>query len=38
MHFGDPGEMQRRLEMENIKVENDQVVDFKKVFWDPSEL
>jgi methylated-DNA-protein-cysteine methyltransferase related protein len=38
MHFGDPAEMQRRLEMENIKVENDQVVDFKKVFWDPSEL
>jgi methylated-DNA-protein-cysteine methyltransferase related protein len=38
MHFGDPGEMQRILEVENIKVENDQVVDFKKVFWDPSEL
>ncbi len=38
MHFGDVGEMQRRLEKENIKVENDQVVDFKKVFWDPSEL
>jgi methylated-DNA-protein-cysteine methyltransferase-like protein len=30
--------MQRRLEKENIKVENDQVVDFKKVFWDPSAL
>jgi methylated-DNA-protein-cysteine methyltransferase related protein len=38
MHFGDPREMQRRLEKENIKVENDQVVDFKKVFWDPSAL
>ena len=38
MHFGDPGEMQRRLEKENIKVVNDAVVDFKKVFWDPSEL
>ena len=38
MHFGDAGEMQRRLEKENIKVENDQVVDFEKVFWDPSEL
>ena len=38
MHFGDPGEMQRRLEKENIKVVDDQIVDFKKVFWDPSEL
>ena len=38
MHFGDAGQMQRRLEKENIKVENDQVVDFKKVFWNPSEL
>ena len=36
-HFGDPGEMQRRLEKEKIKVEDDQVQDFKKVFWDPSE-
>lgn len=38
-HFGDPSEMQRRLEAEGITVENDQVVDFKKYFWDPaSEL
>lgn len=36
-HFG-PGEMQRRLEKENIKVSNDQVVDFEKLFWDPSQL
>ena len=38
MHFGDPGEMQRRLEKENIQVVNDQVQNFRKVFWDPSEL
>jgi methylated-DNA-protein-cysteine methyltransferase related protein len=38
MHFGDPGEMQRRLEKENIKIVDDQVQDFQKVFWDPSEL
>jgi methylated-DNA-protein-cysteine methyltransferase-like protein len=38
MHFGDPGEMQRRLEKENIKVVDDQVQDFQKVFWNPSEL
>jgi methylated-DNA-protein-cysteine methyltransferase-like protein len=37
-HFGEPDEMQRRLEKENIKVENDKIVDFKKVFWDPSAL
>jgi len=36
-HFGDPDEMKRRLEKENIKVVNDQVQDFEKVFWDPSE-
>ena len=38
MHFGDPDEMQKRLEKENIKIENDRIVDFKKVFWDPTEL
>ena len=37
-HFGDPGEMQRLLEKENIKVVNYQVQNFSKVFWDPSEL
>lgn len=36
-HFGDPMVMQRRLEREKIKVENDQVQDFKKVFWNPAE-
>ena len=38
MHFGDPHEMQRRLEKENIKVVDDKIVDFQKVFWDPGEL
>jgi methylated-DNA-protein-cysteine methyltransferase-like protein len=38
MHFGDPGEMQRRLEKENIKIEDDRVIDFEKIFWDPSTL
>jgi methylated-DNA-protein-cysteine methyltransferase-like protein len=37
-HFGDAEEMQRLLEKENVAVKNDTVVDFKKVFWDPSEL
>jgi methylated-DNA-protein-cysteine methyltransferase-like protein len=37
-HFGDHQEMQRLLEKEKIKVVDDQIQDFKKVFWDPSEM
>ena len=37
MHFSDPNKMQQLLEKEGIKVENDQVVDFQKYFWDPAE-
>lgn len=37
-HFGDHGEMQRLLEKENIKVIDDQIQDFAKVFWDPGEI
>jgi|SRR5690606_30585666 len=36
-HFGSPDEMQKRLEREGIKVENDAIVDFDRVFWDPSK-
>ncbi|MFN8155717.1 MAG: MGMT family protein [Bacteroidia bacterium] len=35
-HFGDPDAMQRLLEKEGVKVENDRVVDFAKLFWDPA--
>lgn len=35
-HFGSPHLMQQLLENEGVKVENDLVVDFKKLFWDPS--
>lgn len=35
LHFGSPTEMQRRLEKEKIKVENDQVKNFLNIFWDP---
>lgn len=35
-HFGSPGLMQQLLENEGIRVENDKIADFKKVFWDPS--
>ncbi len=34
-HFGSSTMMQQLLENENIKIVNDQVVDFDKVFWDP---
>ena len=36
-HFGDPMEMERRLEKEKIKIVNDQVQNFKSVFWNPAE-
>lgn len=35
-HFETPFQMQELLEKEKIKVENDTVVDFKKLFWDPT--
>ena len=35
-HFGDPSEMQKRLEKEGIRVKNDQVINFKELFWDPA--
>lgn len=34
-HFSPPGLMEELLEKEGIKVVNDKVKDFKKVFWDP---
>lgn len=34
--FGDPDRMQQLLEAEGVRVENDRVTDFQKVFWDPS--
>lgn len=36
-HFSTPYEMQEKLEKEKIKVKNDTVVDFKKLYWDPAE-
>jgi methylated-DNA-protein-cysteine methyltransferase-like protein len=36
-HFTPPGSMEELLKKEGIKVKNDQVVDFKKFFWDPVE-
>ena len=36
-HFATPTAMQELLEKEGIKVKDEQVVDFEKVFWDPNE-
>lgn len=35
MHFETPFAMQERLMEEGVQVENDKIVDFKKLFWDP---
>lgn len=34
-HFGGPDVMQQLLESEGIEVEDDKVVRFKELFWDP---
>ncbi len=36
-HFKPPARMQQLLEKEGVKVKNDKVVDFKKLFWDPAK-
>jgi methylated-DNA-protein-cysteine methyltransferase-like protein len=36
-HFDTPGAMQELLENEGVKVENDQIIDFKTHFWDPMK-
>ncbi|AMR26907.1 cysteine methyltransferase [Hymenobacter psoromatis] len=35
-HFPTPSAMQERLEAEGVRVEDDVVVEFKKLYWDPS--
>ncbi len=34
-HYDYPSHMQELLESEGIKIQNDQVKDLNKVFWDP---
>ena len=36
-HFASPTAMQESLEEEGIRVENDRVVDFAQLFWDPAK-
>ncbi|MGI4872626.1 MAG: MGMT family protein [Janthinobacterium lividum] len=35
-HFPTPTAMQERLEAEGVRVEDDVVVEFKKLFWNPA--
>ncbi|WP_127131518.1 MGMT family protein [Pseudoflavitalea rhizosphaerae] len=37
-HFATPTQMQELLEKEGIKVKNDKVVEFNRLFWDPMDL
>ena len=36
-HFSPAGSMEKQLRKEGIRVKNDKVVDFEKLFWDPVE-
>ena len=36
-HFGSPERMKELLEREGIRVDNDRVTDFDKLFWDPTK-
>jgi len=36
-HFETPTKMQELLEADGVRVENDQVQDFERIFWDPEK-
>jgi methylated-DNA-protein-cysteine methyltransferase-like protein len=36
-HFATPTQMQELLEREGIIIENDIILNFDKVFWDPTK-
>ncbi|HOT13393.1 MAG TPA: MGMT family protein [Bacteroidales bacterium] len=35
-HFGNPSIMQQLLENEGVEITNDHIVNFDKLFWNPS--
>jgi len=37
MHFSNPNKMQELLENEGMVIKNDQIQNFKDVYWNPSE-
>lgn len=36
IHFSPPEAMEQLLKQEGINVENDTIINFKEVYWDPS--
>lgn len=36
-HFSPPGLMEQLLKKEGVKVKSEQIVEFKKLFWDPAK-
>ncbi|HEX9649465.1 MAG TPA: MGMT family protein [Cyclobacteriaceae bacterium] len=36
-HFATPTRMEKLLKKEGIRVKNNQIFDFQKVFWDPMQ-
>lgn len=36
-HFSPPSLMEQLLKKEGVKVKNEQIVEFKKLFWDPAK-
>lgn len=36
-HFDDPRQMEKLLKKEGVKVKEDTVVNFEKLFWDPAK-
>lgn len=38
MHFKPPSAMAARLRKEGVKVKEDRVVDFEKLFWHPKDM
>jgi hypothetical protein len=37
MHFVSPNAMQLALEHEGVHIQDDQIVHFSEIFWDPSQ-
>ena len=37
MHFSSPNEMEERLKKEGINVQNDKIINFEEVFWNPTK-
>ena len=36
-HFQPPEKMEQLLAQEGIRVKDDKIIDFEKIFWDPSK-